>query len=195
MKILVKKITPDAELPLLLEHETGFLNLLYKGYKEACSYCKGVGHWKSDCEILIKIIQEKKVRKGVNKMGGFFKSTEPEKVVGPESTAPIGKILPFETTAATKTNDGDKKISEATKIEPNHDYGISCTTSVRTIRDNTGLKKPPASSIAMIKPESRAVKKVSSDYGTVPEYSTINSREKTPINANKIAIETEDYEE
>ncbi|OMJ23720.1 hypothetical protein AYI69_g4886 [Smittium culicis] len=44
MKILVKKITPDAELPLFLEHDKGLVNLFYTGCKEACSYCKGVGH-------------------------------------------------------------------------------------------------------------------------------------------------------
>ncbi|OMJ15187.1 hypothetical protein AYI70_g7431 [Smittium culicis] len=117
MKILAKKITPDVELPLFLEHDTGLVNLSYKGCKEACSYCKGVGHWKSDCEVLNKIIDEKKARKGANKMRFVFNSTEPEKTVGLESTAPIIKNLPFESAAATKTNYNDKKAAEDKKLE------------------------------------------------------------------------------
>ncbi|OMJ21034.1 hypothetical protein AYI70_g3717, partial [Smittium culicis] len=81
------------------------------------------GHWKSDCEVLNKIINEKKARKGANKMGFVFNSTEPEKTVGLESTAPIIKNLPFETAAATKTNYGDKRAAEAKKLEPNYGSG------------------------------------------------------------------------
>ncbi|OMJ11933.1 hypothetical protein AYI69_g9634 [Smittium culicis] len=140
MKLLVKKITPDVELPLFLDYDKGLVNLFYKGCKEACSYCNGVGHWKSDCEVLNKIINEKKARKGANKMGFVFKSTEPEK-----------------DTAATKTNDSDKKAAEAKKLEPNDGSGSSHTTSVRTIRGTTGIKKPPASSIAQIQLEPKKI--------------------------------------
>ncbi|OMJ26652.1 hypothetical protein AYI69_g3935 [Smittium culicis] len=194
MKILVKKITPDAELPLFLEHDTGLVNLFYKGCKEACSYCKGVGHWKSDCEVLNKIINEKKARKGANKMGFVFKSTEPEKTAGPKITAPIIKNLQFETAAATKTNDGEKKPATAKKLEPNDGSGSSHTTSVRTIRGTTGIKNPPASSISQIQHEPRTLKKISSDDGTGADYSTSNNSNKY-INLNKNAVETDDFEE
>ncbi|OMJ18662.1 hypothetical protein AYI69_g6926 [Smittium culicis] len=195
MKILVKKITPDVELPLFLDHDTGLVNLFYKWRKEACTYCKGVGHWKSDCEVLNKIIYEKKARKGANKMGFIFKSTEPEKTVGLESTAPIIKNLPFESAAATKTNICDKKAAEAKKLEPNDGSGSSHTSSVRTIRGTTGIKKPPASSIAQIQLEPSTLKKISSDDDTGSDYSTINYSIQKNINANKNAIETDDYEE
>ncbi|OMJ09817.1 hypothetical protein AYI70_g10712 [Smittium culicis] len=77
----------------------------------------GVGHWKSDCEVLNKIIYEKKARKGANKMGFVFNSTEPEKTVGLESTAPIIKNLPFETAAAIKTNDENDDYEELSDYE------------------------------------------------------------------------------
>ncbi|OMJ14330.1 hypothetical protein AYI69_g8642 [Smittium culicis] len=191
----LKKITPDVELPLFLDHDTGLVNLFYKGCKEVCSYCKCVGHWKSDNEILNKIIYEKKARKGANKMGFVFKSTEPEKTVGLESTAPNIKNLLFETAGVTKTNDGDKEAAETKKIEPNEDSGSSHTTPVRTIRGTTGIKKPPASSIAQIQLEPSTLKKISSYDDTGSDYNTINYSKQKNINANKKAIETDDYEE
>ncbi|OMJ16119.1 hypothetical protein AYI70_g6807 [Smittium culicis] len=99
------------------------------------------GHWKSDCEVLNKIINEKKARKGANKMGFVFNSTEPEKTVGLESTAPTKKNLPFETAAATKTNDGDKKAAEAKKLEPNDGSGSSHTTSKLMITKSRQIMK------------------------------------------------------
>ncbi|OMJ23461.1 hypothetical protein AYI70_g2255 [Smittium culicis] len=108
---------------------------------DICAWCKKNGHWKSDCEVLNKIINEKKARKSASKMGFVFKSTETEKTVGLESTAPTIKNLPFVTAATTKTNDGDKKAAEAKKLESNDGSGSSHTTSVRTIKETDGYKE------------------------------------------------------
>ncbi|OMJ15550.1 hypothetical protein AYI70_g7199 [Smittium culicis] len=195
MKILVKKITPDVELRLFLEHDTGLANLFYKGCKEACSYCKGLGHRKSDFEVLNKILNETKAKKSANKMGFVFKSNEPENTVSLQSTAPTIKNLPIVTAATTKTNDGDKKATMAKNLEPNDGSGSSHTTSVRTIRGTTGIKKPPASSIAIIQPKTCTLKQISSDVDTGSDYSTINNIKKKTINENKNVIETDGYEE
>ncbi|OMJ29978.1 hypothetical protein AYI69_g488, partial [Smittium culicis] len=112
-----------------------------------------------------------------------------------ESTAPNIKNLPFETAGATKTNGSDKKTAEAKKLEPNDGSGSSHTTSVRTIRGTTGIKKPPASFIAKILTEPSTLKKMSSDVDTGSDYITINNSKQKTLNANKNAIETEDYEE
>ncbi|OMJ13029.1 hypothetical protein AYI70_g8761, partial [Smittium culicis] len=128
-------------------------------------------------------------------MGFVFKSTEPEKTDRFESTAPTIKNLPFETAAASKTNDGDKKAAEAKKLEPNDGSGSSHTTSVRTIRGTTGIKKPLASSIDQIQSEPSTLKKISSDDDTGSDYSTINNSKQKNINVDKNAIETDDYEE
>ncbi|OMJ18075.1 hypothetical protein AYI70_g5577 [Smittium culicis] len=127
-------------------------------------------------------------------MGFVFKSTEPEKTVSLENTAPTKKNLPFETVAATITNDGDKKAAEAKKLEPNDGSGSSHTTSVRTIRGTTGIKKPLASSIDQIQPEPSTLKKISSDDDTGSDHRIINNIKKNTINENKKAIETDDYE-
>ncbi|OMJ14177.1 hypothetical protein AYI70_g8041, partial [Smittium culicis] len=136
-----------------------------------------------------------KAKKSANKMGFVFKSTEPEKTVSLERTAPTIKNLPFVTAAANKTNDGDKKAAEAKKLEPNDGSGSSHNTSVRTIRGANGVKKPPASSVAMIQPKPSTLKQVSSDYDTGSDYSTINNIKKKAINENKNTIETDYYEE
>ncbi|OMJ14585.1 hypothetical protein AYI70_g7789 [Smittium culicis] len=78
---------------------------------------------------------KKKARKSANRMGFVLKSTETEKTVSLESTALTTKNLPFETATATKTNDGDKKVAEAKKLEPNYGSGSSHTVSVRTISE------------------------------------------------------------
>ncbi|OMJ15204.1 hypothetical protein AYI70_g7422, partial [Smittium culicis] len=78
---------------------------------------------------------KKKARKSANRMGFVLKSTETEKTVSLESTALTTKNLPFETATATKTNDGDKKVAEAKKLEPNDGSGSSHTVSVRTISE------------------------------------------------------------
>ncbi|OMJ23273.1 hypothetical protein AYI70_g2377 [Smittium culicis] len=48
IKVLVKKNNMKVSLPSFLDHENGKINILYKSCKEACSYCKEAGHWKSD---------------------------------------------------------------------------------------------------------------------------------------------------
>ncbi|OMJ10191.1 hypothetical protein AYI70_g10476 [Smittium culicis] len=60
MKILLRKNTIETELPLFLDHEDGRINILYRGCKEACSYCKKDGHWKSEFPTLKNITIKKK---------------------------------------------------------------------------------------------------------------------------------------
>ncbi|OMJ27545.1 hypothetical protein AYI69_g3018 [Smittium culicis] len=43
MKVLLRKNTIETELPLFLDHEDGLINILYRGFKEACGYCKKGG--------------------------------------------------------------------------------------------------------------------------------------------------------
>ncbi|OMJ16861.1 hypothetical protein AYI70_g6330 [Smittium culicis] len=52
VKILLRKKTTDTIIPSLLDYEYGKINIFYRGCKEACSYCKQEGHWKSKCEFL-----------------------------------------------------------------------------------------------------------------------------------------------
>ncbi|OMJ24428.1 hypothetical protein AYI70_g1588 [Smittium culicis] len=46
-KILFAKKSIDTDLPSLFAHEGGDINLFYRGCKEACSFCKEDGYWKS----------------------------------------------------------------------------------------------------------------------------------------------------
>ncbi|OMJ11663.1 hypothetical protein AYI70_g9573 [Smittium culicis] len=61
MKALLRKNTIETELPLFLGHEDSRINIFYRGCKEACSYCKKDGHWKSECPTLKNITIKKKI--------------------------------------------------------------------------------------------------------------------------------------
>ncbi|OMJ16555.1 hypothetical protein AYI70_g6518, partial [Smittium culicis] len=52
VKILLRKKSVDTIIPSFLDYEYGKINIFYRGYKEACSYCKQEGHWNSGCEFL-----------------------------------------------------------------------------------------------------------------------------------------------
>ncbi|OMJ14391.1 hypothetical protein AYI69_g8623 [Smittium culicis] len=52
VKILFKKKSAESIIPSFLDYEYGRINIFYGGCKEACSYCKQEGHWKSNCEFL-----------------------------------------------------------------------------------------------------------------------------------------------
>ncbi|OMJ14360.1 hypothetical protein AYI70_g7930 [Smittium culicis] len=52
VKILLKKKNADSIIPSFLDYEYGKINIFYRVFKEACSYCKQEGHWKSNCEFL-----------------------------------------------------------------------------------------------------------------------------------------------
>ncbi|OMJ15127.1 hypothetical protein AYI70_g7476, partial [Smittium culicis] len=43
IKVLVKKNGMEVDLPSFLDHENGKINIIYKGCKETCSYCKEAG--------------------------------------------------------------------------------------------------------------------------------------------------------
>ncbi|OMJ14170.1 hypothetical protein AYI69_g8711, partial [Smittium culicis] len=53
VKILLKKKTAEATIPSFIDYQYGRINIFYRGCKEACSYCKQEGSWKSNCEFLI----------------------------------------------------------------------------------------------------------------------------------------------
>ncbi|PVU92720.1 hypothetical protein BB561_003640 [Smittium simulii] len=59
MKFLFKKTIDSFEIPTFLEIKNFFLALTYRRYKQACSFCKQQGHWKSDCPELKKFKQNK----------------------------------------------------------------------------------------------------------------------------------------
>ncbi|OMJ12896.1 hypothetical protein AYI70_g8836 [Smittium culicis] len=53
VKILIKIIAAETIIPSFLQYEHGRISIFYRGFKEACSYCKQEGQWKSGCEVLL----------------------------------------------------------------------------------------------------------------------------------------------
>ncbi|OMJ10112.1 hypothetical protein AYI69_g10380 [Smittium culicis] len=80
MKVLLRKNTIETELTLFLDHEDGRIYIFYRGCKEACSYCKKDGHWKSECPTLKNITSKKKFMNDMAKSSLKFSLPEPTKV-------------------------------------------------------------------------------------------------------------------
>ncbi|OMJ15937.1 hypothetical protein AYI70_g6928 [Smittium culicis] len=55
VKILLRKKSVDTIIPSFLDYEYGKINIFYRGCKEACSYCKQEGHWKSNYQTYDQI--------------------------------------------------------------------------------------------------------------------------------------------
>ncbi|OMJ18558.1 hypothetical protein AYI70_g5291, partial [Smittium culicis] len=78
IKALVKKNNIEIDLPSFLDHENGKINIFYKGCKEACSYCKKAGHWKSECHKIKKNQIKKNARENMQKLKFSFNSSNAE---------------------------------------------------------------------------------------------------------------------
>ncbi|OMJ26836.1 hypothetical protein AYI69_g3752 [Smittium culicis] len=76
MKVLLRKNTIESELPLFLDHEDCRINIFYRGCKEACSYCKKDGHWKSECYTLKNVTSKKKLMNDMTKSSLKFSHPE-----------------------------------------------------------------------------------------------------------------------
>ncbi|OMJ26151.1 hypothetical protein AYI70_g395 [Smittium culicis] len=125
-------------------------------------------------------------------MGFVFKSTEPEKTVSLESTAPTIKIIPFETAAATKTNYGDKRAAEAKKLEHNYGSGSSYTTSARTIREHVIFNDNQSDSDGNKTPSEHSMMAVKARFGLIPQKEFLNyvsNVDRAPQGANVANME------
>ncbi|OMJ16405.1 hypothetical protein AYI70_g6626 [Smittium culicis] len=90
MKVLLRKNTIETELPLFLDHEDGIINIFYIGCREACSYCKKDGHWKSECPTLKNVTSKKKFTSDMTKSS--FKFSSPE-LVKMEFSTPSALVI------------------------------------------------------------------------------------------------------
>ncbi|OMJ30016.1 hypothetical protein AYI69_g447, partial [Smittium culicis] len=152
MKVLLRKNTIETELPLFLDHEDGRINIFYRGCKEACSYCKKDGHWKSECPTLKNITSKKKFMNDMAKSSLKFSLHEPTKV--DILTPPALLIKNDDPKTSTKKNFLFKKPVEepkninGTKVSTTDEAVKAKTSTINRLRGTVGLKKPPASSIA-----------------------------------------------
>ncbi|OMJ17658.1 hypothetical protein AYI70_g5834, partial [Smittium culicis] len=88
----------EVDLPSFLDHENGKINIFYKGCKEACSYCKEAGHWKSECHKIKKNQIKKNTYENMQKLKFSFNGSNAE--APPVSAAP-------------QTDDSNSVIAEA----------------------------------------------------------------------------------
>ncbi|OMJ15078.1 hypothetical protein AYI70_g7499 [Smittium culicis] len=134
VKILLRKKSVITIIPSFLDYEYGKINIFYRGCKEACSYCKQEGHWKSNSEFL-----KNKSRKNPNKNQNETLDQTYDQIKGTAEA----DIEPDIQSGADEPRYVDQ--------EPPKPLG----TEQR--RGKVGMKRPPASSIAMA--ESRKAEK------------------------------------
>ncbi|OMJ21581.1 hypothetical protein AYI70_g3412 [Smittium culicis] len=101
ISVLLRKNTIETELPLFLDHKDGRINIFYRGCKEACSYCKKDGHWKSECPTLKNITSKKNFMSDMAKSSLKFSLPEPTKIA--VSTPPALIIKKYDPKTSTKT--------------------------------------------------------------------------------------------
>ncbi|OMJ25528.1 hypothetical protein AYI70_g834, partial [Smittium culicis] len=147
IKVLVKKNNMEVDLPSFLDHENGKINIFYKGCKEACSYCKEAGHWKSECHKIKKNKIKKNARENMQKLKFSFNSSNAE--APPVSAAPQtgdSKSVTIEAQPSTKPVEKSKIIDD-TEVSTNDEAATPKPGSIDCLWGTVGLKKPPASSL------------------------------------------------
>ncbi|OMJ17597.1 hypothetical protein AYI70_g5879 [Smittium culicis] len=137
----------EVDLPSFLDHENGKINIFYKGCKEACSYCKETGHWKSECHKIKKNQIKKNARENMQKLKFSFNSSNAE--APPVSAAPQtddSNYVIAEAQSSTKPVEKSKIIND-TEVSTNDEAATAKPGTINRLRGTVGLKKPPASSL------------------------------------------------
>ncbi|OMJ22537.1 hypothetical protein AYI69_g5353 [Smittium culicis] len=126
LKYILKKKSAETIIPSFLDYEYRRINIFYRGCKEACSYCKQEGHWKSYCEFL-----KNKSRKFSKKVQNSTKNqTEGQAIDTSEAD-----VEPNDQPEADEPSTVDQEPPKPQVAEQRRGTG--------------GMKRPPSSSIAM----------------------------------------------
>ncbi|OMJ09900.1 hypothetical protein AYI70_g10658 [Smittium culicis] len=163
IKVLVKKNNMEVDLPSFLDHENGKINIFYKGCKEACSYFKEAGHWKSECHKIKKNQIKKNARESMQKLKISFKSSNAE--AQPVLAAPRtdgSKSVIAEAQPSSKPVE-KSKIINYTEVSTNDEAETAKPGTINRLRGTVGLKNPPASSLNIAVMPRSSNEKVSSD--------------------------------
>ncbi|OMJ19330.1 hypothetical protein AYI70_g4799, partial [Smittium culicis] len=197
MKVLLRKNTIDTELPLFLDHEDGRINIFYRGCKEACSYCKEDGHWKSECPTLKNITSKKNFMSDMAKSSLKFSLPEPTKIAVSTPSALIIKKDDPKTSTKSKflfiKPVEESKVINDTKVSTTVEAVKAKPSTINRLRGTVGLKKPPASSIAADEIPSSPIEKVSSYDDTESDGSTDDNNQPLIKRTTKSTINSDDF--
>ncbi|OMJ14911.1 hypothetical protein AYI69_g8388 [Smittium culicis] len=178
IKVLVKKYNMEDDLPSFLDHENGKINIFYKGCKEACSYCKEAGHWKSECLKIKKNLIRRNATENMQDLKFRFNSSKAE--LPPVSADP-------------KPDDSKSEAKEAqTSTQPVVESKNIKDTQVST-KNESGLKKPPASSLIAAEIPSSPIEKVSSGDDTESDGITDDNYQPKIKRTTKSTINSDDF--
>ncbi|OMJ10449.1 hypothetical protein AYI69_g10237 [Smittium culicis] len=191
MKVLLRKNTIETELPLFLDHEDGRINIFYRGCKEACSYCKKDGHWKSGCPT------SKNFMSDMAKSSLKSSLSEPTKMG--VSTPPALLIKNDDPKASTKNKltfakpIEESKVINYTKLSTNDEDVKVKSSIINRQRGTIGLKKLPSSSLLAAEILSSPIEKASSDDNTESEGSIGDNNQLKIKHTTKSTINSDDF--
>ncbi|OMJ13009.1 hypothetical protein AYI69_g9172 [Smittium culicis] len=161
----------EIDLPSFLDHENGKINIFYKGCKEAFSYCKEAGHWKSECLKIKKNVTKKNATENMQDLKFRFNSSKAE--LPPVSADPKPDDSKSEAKEAqpSKQPVGESKKIKDTEVSTNNEAVKAKSSTINRLRGTAGLKKTPSSSIAAADIPSSPIEKVSSGDDTESDSS------------------------
>ncbi|OMJ08219.1 hypothetical protein AYI69_g11156 [Smittium culicis] len=136
------------------------------GCKEACSYCKEAGHWKSECLQIKKNVIKRNATENTQDLKFRFNSSKVE--LPPISTDPKPDDSKSETKEAqtsTQSVEESKNIKD-TEVSTNDQAIKAKNSTINRLRGTVSLKKPPASSIPAAEISSSPIENVSSGDDT-----------------------------
>ncbi|OMJ29290.1 hypothetical protein AYI69_g1216 [Smittium culicis] len=112
IKVLVKKKNMEDDLPSFLDHENGKIKIFYKGCKEACSYCKEAGNWKSECLKIKKNVTKRNATENMQDQKFRFNSSKAELPPVSADTKPIEGPKEISSSPIEKVSSGDDTESD-----------------------------------------------------------------------------------
>ncbi|OMJ12799.1 hypothetical protein AYI69_g9259 [Smittium culicis] len=193
IKVLVKKYNMKDDLPSFLDHENGKINIFYKGCKEACSYCKEAGHWKSKCLKIKKNLIRRNATENIQDLKFRFNSSKAE--LPPVSADPKlddSKSEAKEAQPSKQPVEESKKIKD-TEVSANDEAVKAKPSTINRLRGTVGLKKPPASSIAPAEIPSSPIEKVSSGDDTESDGINEDNNQPKIKRTTKSTINSDDF--
>ncbi|OMJ15045.1 hypothetical protein AYI69_g8340 [Smittium culicis] len=193
IKVLVKKNNMEDDLPSFLDHENGKINIFYKGCKEACSYCKEAGNWKSECLEIKKNLIRRNATENMQDLKFRFNSSKAE--LPPVSADPKpddSKSEAKEAQTSTQPVQESKNVKD-TEVSTNDEALKAKPSTINHLRGTVGLKKPPASSIAAAEIRSNHTEKGSSDDDTESDGSIGDNNQPKIKRTTKYTINSDDF--
>ncbi|OMJ15074.1 hypothetical protein AYI69_g8329 [Smittium culicis] len=152
----------EDDLPSFLNHENGKINIFYKGCKEACSYFKEAGNWKSECLKIKKNAIKRNATENMQDLKFRFNSSKAKIPPVSAGTKPDDSKSEAKEAQTSKQPVEESKNIKDTEVSTNDEAVKAKPSTINCLRGTVGLKKTPDSSLLAAEIPSSPIEKVSS---------------------------------